>query len=161
MTFYGPEELYEEGGLTVMEMICASPCLTSMICFSLEVKYGNMFNTISSMHRHRVGARGNATTFPLPWEDMLQELQVLDDVDAAPKVQLPRTGGELEHVAQVLLKTNDEDKRRSLQTLIHQAVVRRHFVEKCIVRMKQRGHRAYVLFKKDDGACYLVTTLQC
>ena len=48
MIFYAPEELYEDGGLTVMEMICASPCITSMICFSLEVKYGNLFD--SSLH---------------------------------------------------------------------------------------------------------------
>ena len=34
MSFYGPEELYEEGGLTVMEMICSSPCLTFRILSS-------------------------------------------------------------------------------------------------------------------------------
>ena len=70
MVFYAPTELYEDGGLTIMEMICASPCLTSMICFSMEVKYGNMFDTTLHMQRHRVGARGNATTFLLPWDDV-------------------------------------------------------------------------------------------
>ena len=45
MIFYAPKALCADGGLTVMEMICASPCITSMICFSLEVKYGNLFNT--------------------------------------------------------------------------------------------------------------------
>ena len=75
MFFYAPEEMYTDGGLTVMEMICASLCITSMICFSLEVKYGNMLNETALMNRHRVGARGNATTFQLPWELLLQELQ--------------------------------------------------------------------------------------
>ena len=94
-----------------MEIICASPCITSMICFSLEVKYGNMYNTQHLMQRHRVGARGNATTFPLPWEMLLRELQNIDTVDAASSsVQLPRTGKELQHVVQILLKTNDEKK---------------------------------------------------
>ena len=111
MIFYAPEELSKDDGLTVMEIICASPCITSMICFSLEVKYGNMLNTQALMHRHRVGARGNATTFPLPWEVLLRELQNIDTLDAASSsLQLPRTGKELQHVVQILLKTNDEKK---------------------------------------------------
>ena len=61
MVFYTPEEMYTGGGLTVMEMTCASPCITSMIFFSLEVQFGNMFNEIALMNRHRVGARGDAT----------------------------------------------------------------------------------------------------
>ena len=92
-----------------MEMICASACITSMVCFSLEVKYGNMLDTKLHMHRHRVGARGNATTFPLPWEGILGELQKLDGTVDGPDV--PRTGAELQYVVQVLLKTNDEDRR--------------------------------------------------
>ena len=75
MVFYAPQALYTDGGLTVMEMICASTCITSMICFSLEVKFGNMFNTKAMMQRHRVGARGNATSFQLPWEALLQQLR--------------------------------------------------------------------------------------
>ena len=42
MIYYGPEELYTHQ-MTVLEMICSSVCITSMICFSLEVKYGNLF----------------------------------------------------------------------------------------------------------------------
>ena len=32
--FYAPRELYAKQ-VTILEMICASPCLTSMICFTL------------------------------------------------------------------------------------------------------------------------------
>ena len=78
MMFYAPREIYAEQ-MTVMEMICASPCITSMICFSLEVKYGNMFNTHVHMNRHRVGGRGNATTFPMPWQAILTELLRLEE----------------------------------------------------------------------------------
>ena len=35
MIGYAPKEIYEHRA-TVMEMICASTCLTSMLCFSLE-----------------------------------------------------------------------------------------------------------------------------
>ena len=44
MIFYAPRELYLHE-MTVMEMICCSVCITSMICFSLEVKFGNMLNS--------------------------------------------------------------------------------------------------------------------
>ena len=109
MIFYAPEEIYEDGGLTIMEMICASPCLTSVICFSMEVKYGNMFDSTLHMQRHRVGARGNATTFLLPWENVLLELQRLEDTNVERGVvpNLPRTGQQLQKAVQVLLKTND------------------------------------------------------
>ena len=122
MTFYAPEELYEDGGLTVLEMICASPYITSMICFSMEVKYGHLLDSKVHMHRHRVGARGNATTFPLPLDSVLAEMQKLED-QAAKQGQapdLPRTGSDLRYVVQVLLKTNDEDKRDNLKQFVLQ-----------------------------------------
>jgi hypothetical protein len=146
MIFYAPEELYQDGGLTIMEMICASPCITSMICFSMEVKYGNLFDSTLHMQRHRVGARGNATTFLLPWESLLSELQRLEDQadrnGNAP--DLPRTGKDLAHVVQVLLKTNDEDKREGLKNFVFQAQVNRDKVVRFILGMKRRGHRAYM-----------------
>ena len=37
MIYYAPTELYTEN-VTVMEMLCASVCITSMICFALEQK---------------------------------------------------------------------------------------------------------------------------
>ena len=102
MIFYAPRELYTEE-MTVMEMICASVCITSMICFSLEVKFGNMFDSQVHMHRHRVGARGNATSFPLPWQSILGELKRLDaDQEKRKAPDLPRTGDDMLNVVQVL-----------------------------------------------------------
>ena len=146
MIFSPPREIYVEGGLTVMEMICASACLTSMICFSMEVKYGNMLDTTLLMQRHRVGARGNATTFLLPCENVLAEMQKLDE-EAAQQEQrqdLPRSGDQLKYAVQVLLKTSDEDQRDSLKHFIHQAHVRQHRIIEVIMAMKRIGHRAYV-----------------
>ena len=148
LVFYAPQALVGEHGeddLTVMEIICASPCITSMICFSLEVKYGNMLNTKALMQRHRVGARGNATTFPLPWELLLQELQKLDTLhNAQQSASLPRTGAELQYVVQVLLKTSDANKTENLRNFIHQATVRKDRVVKLILELKRLGHRAYM-----------------
>jgi hypothetical protein len=103
MIFYALPEMYEDGGLTVMEMVCASTCLTAVICFSMEVKYGNMFDSQLHMQRHRVEARGNATTFLLPWENILAELRRLEgNAENLPVVpDLPRSGAQLAYVVQV------------------------------------------------------------
>ena len=64
MIFYAPKESYMDK-MTVVEMICCSVCITSMICFSLEVKYGNMFDTNLHMHRHRVGGAWQRNVIPV------------------------------------------------------------------------------------------------
>ena len=62
MVFYAPRELYVDK-VTVMEMLCASVCITTMVCFTLEAKYRkeNPFDQEVHMARHRMGARGNVT----------------------------------------------------------------------------------------------------
>ena len=94
MVFYAQREIYTEE-MTVVEMICCSVCITSMICFSLEVRYGSLFNTQVHMHRHRVGARGTATTFPMSWQQLLGELQRLDSEQAEGNApDLPKVGAD-------------------------------------------------------------------
>ena len=138
--------------MTVVEMICSKVCLTSMICFSLEAKFRNectgqnLFDSQVHMVRHRIGARGNATSFPMPWQDILTELEKREsagETQVAP--DLPRVGSELADVVQILLKTNEEDSPESMATFIHQALVRRSVVVKLIEDAKKRGHRAYRL----------------
>ena len=94
MIFYAPRELYTKQ-VTVMEMICASVCFTSMVCFTLEWKHRNEnpFDETVHMARHRMGARGNATSFPLPWEVTLQPHGSAEITQAA--VRLPCVGEEL------------------------------------------------------------------
>ena len=79
MIFYAPVELYTLN-VTVVEMVCASVCITSMICSTLEMKHRreNPFDNTVHMANHRMGARGNATSFPLPWSSLLAELQRLE-----------------------------------------------------------------------------------
>ena len=50
-------------------------------------------------NEHRMAARGNATSFPLPWQDLLKQL--IDGaaiVELGRSVSLPRTVQELIHV---------------------------------------------------------------
>ena len=143
MTFYGPLSMYDKG-MTVMEMICCSPCITSMVCFSLEVKYQNLFDSVAGMQETRVAARGNATSFALPWQGILAELRSKQRfAEGAGGAPLPRVGSELSHVVQVLLKVSDATTKENLPKFIHQATVRRDVVKHHIKKMIARGHRAY------------------
>ena len=146
MVYYAPEILYTEE-VTMMEMVCASVCLTSMICFSFEKKYRGerVFDEKVYMNNHRMGARGNATSFPSPWQDLILQLRASDEHGrAGSDMQLPRSGEELSNFVSVLLKTSDEgDTQDSLAKFVHQAIVRREVVIRLIKEMKRCGHRAY------------------
>ena len=147
VAFYAPRELYEYR-VTMMEMICASPCFTTMICFSLEKKFRQTRALDEHVHMQRVrqGARGNATTFPLAWERMIEELEALEEgqegQDAGPN--LPRTGEDLSDMVSVILKSGGElTKETDLKHFIHQACVRRDIVYMLIQKARLRGHPAY------------------
>ena len=81
-----------------------------------------------------MAARGNATSFPLPWHDLLQQLQTNDDdASAQHRVVLPRTGEDLANSVSVLLKTADaKASDKDLARLVHQAIVRRDVVVQLI-----------------------------
>ena len=143
MICHAPKELYEDK-LSVLEMICCSVCLTSMICFSMEVKYGHMLDSTVHMQRHRVGVRGNATTFLLPWEALLAECTRLEEeIERRQSPLLPRSGSELASIVQVLLKANDSASQQHMTNFIHQAKVRSDVVVRHILHAKARGHRGY------------------
>ena len=144
MIFYAPREIYEKN-VTVMEMICASTCLTSMICFTLEKRYRGerVLDENAHMGRHRLGARGNATSFPMPWQELLLQLEAAEgDDDAA--IELPRSPAEISNFVSVLLKSSDDgDTAEALGKFVHQAIVRRDVVVELIENAHRRGHRAY------------------
>ena len=63
------------------------------------------FDEEAHANQYRMAARGNATSFPLPWHDLLQQLQTNDDdASAQHRVVLPRTGEDLANVVFVLFK---------------------------------------------------------
>lgn len=127
-TGFAPERIYAEK-VTVIELICASPCITTLICMSMEARYRHEASAMDEqvhMARHRFGARGNSLTFPLPWEEILRTLQEhMEEDEAATAV--PRSGVELASVVRILLKTNKRGRttEEDVQSLIHQATVRR------------------------------------
>ncbi|CAE7555755.1 pfh1 [Symbiodinium sp. CCMP2592] len=142
-TGYGPERLYQDN-VTVMEMLCASPYITTLVCLTMEARYraeGAPLDQTAHMPRHRMGARGNAITFPLPWEDLLRKLEGQDTTPS----DLPRGPNELSDVVRVILKTNKtgQTSEADLKNLIHQARVRRHVVVQLILDMRRCGHPSF------------------
>lgn len=154
-TGYGLELIYQKE-VTAMELLCASPCLTSMILMSMEARHNNApeapakgaatpaFDEKAHMARHRFGARGNLITFPLPIEDMVAALQEHNaPEDLSDPGYIPRSGAALGDFVRVILKTNKEGQTTDaeIKTLIHQATVRR----------QAQGSIAVVQFQKKKG----------
>ena len=66
-----------QDNVTVMEMLCASPYITTFVCLTIEARYrleGASLDPTAHMTRHHLGARGNTITFPLVWEDLFRRL---------------------------------------------------------------------------------------
>ena len=92
MIYYAPTILYAEK-VTMMEMICASVCVTSMICFTLEKTYRTIrsFDEPTHVNSRRMACRGSASSFPLPWQDLLSQLKNSEHaVSTKESVLLPR-----------------------------------------------------------------------
>eukprot|EP00438_Fugacium_kawagutii_P014564 Skav232307 [mRNA] locus=scaffold882:595493:597445:- [translate_table: standard] len=146
MVYYAPRETFSEE-VTVMEMLCASPCLTTMICFSLEQKLrgDRAWDQDAWMNRQRMAMRGNATTFPLAWDDLLQQLQALEpkSCNEGQKVQLPHSGAKLREVVSVIVKSHKGHETLDLGRILHQARVRRAVVVRLIEDAVARGHPAF------------------
>jgi len=145
LIFYAPKMIYKME-VTFMELVCASPCFTAMCCFSLEKKLlgDRALDQDAFMPRQRLAARGNATTFPLAWEDMLQHLERAAAQASTGTLKLPRIGSELAETVSVIIKTMDSSQdKQALSQVIHQARVRRAVVLELIREAQKRGHAAY------------------
>ena len=75
---------------------------------------------------------------------MLADHRRLDEsVKHGEAPDLSRTGEDLGHAIQVVLNTNDEDKRGNMEHIIRQPHLRRGVVVTLTLGAKTRGHRAY------------------
>ena len=88
------------------------PHIRNMICFALEQKYRSCSSMAEKVqaNTYRMAARGNATSFSLPCQDLLVQLQDGEVLEAmGSSVSLPRTGTELTHVVPMLLNISAQD----------------------------------------------------
>ena len=123
------------------------PCLTTMICFSLEQKLrgDRALDQDAWMNRQRMAVRGSATTFPLAWEDLLQQLQDLEKKPSqkAAGLKLPHCGAKLREVVNVIVKSYKKNDTLDVGRVVHQARVRRGVVVRLIEDAVARGHPAF------------------
>ena len=82
------------------------------------------------VNTRRMAARGNATSFALPWQDVLAQLSAaepdLQNAGEKSLVALPRTGSQLAEIVSGLSKASGDDEYvGALSKFIHQATVRR------------------------------------
>ena len=131
-----------EENVSYLEAILASPCMLSLVCFSLETRHGNVMLEEARRQRFRVGARGNVTLFPLPLEDIFQELQR----QAVQGLELPWVGREMANAVRVVLRTSEVTDAR----VIAQARVRREIVVRLIEEGVRRKHPAYSKVNMED-----------
>ena len=91
-----------------------------------------------------VQTRGNATTFPLAWEDLLQNMQEAARQAEEGQLQLPHIGSELKSIVNVILKAGKANENVvDTAKIIHQARVRRSIVVGLVLDAKAREHPAY------------------
>ena len=131
-----------EENVSYLEAILASPCMLSLVCFSLETRYGNVILEEAQHQRFRVGARSNITLFPLPLEDIFQELQR----QAVEGMKLPWVGREIAHAVRVVLRTSEVTDAR----VIAQARVCRDIVVRLLEDAVRRQHLAYGNVRMED-----------
>ena len=142
MICYAPTDLHTEN-VTVMDMLCASVCITSMICLMFEQKgiWGHRaMDELMHGNAHRMAARRNATSFPLPRHDLLKQLTDGAKMEEPGRsASLPRTGQELTHVVYSFETSNTHGGADvNMARFIHQAMVRRSVAVKLIETMMKK-----------------------
>ena len=135
--------LLAEERVSYLEAILASPCMLSLVCFSLETQYGNVMLEGAQQQRFRVGARGNITLFPLPLEGIFQELHR----QPVQGMKLPWVGREIAHAVRVVLRTSEVTDAR----VIAQARVRRDIVVRLIEDAVRRKHPTYANVQMEEA----------
>ena len=149
---FGSAYVYEVKA-TYVEILAASPCCISLICFVLQAEregehadgkeqkyskpvYRNVFGEKAFMQRQRTAARGNATMFLMPLGDILAELKRMEAED---NVMLPRNVAEIKNVVKIILKSSGALPA----SLITTATIRREVVVALIEEEHKRGHPLY------------------
>ena len=96
-----------------VEAAIASPCWTSMMVYYVEGDGGHLMNERLGEQLFRTAVRGSASTFHMPWEEILKNLQsnCLDKELA----QLPRPEERLKYLLRVHVKLGGVDLKKHLK----------------------------------------------
>ena len=114
---YAPEVIYKHR-VRWIEAAAACPCWTTLMVFYLEEDEGHLMREEMFQKQHRTGARGNAFSMHMPWEDIIRSLlttQSRIDLSKKPSEQpLPWSEDVLAQMVRVQLKVASEDATKHI-----------------------------------------------
>ena len=126
-----------------IECACASLSWTALITYHLGEPYGHLMNSTMQGPERRVAARGNVTSFLMPWEDILRNVQ--HAAEGSTKVPLPHDGAVLAALLHVHIVGNSLDVSKHLRE-VH---IRPHVVRMLLEELIQRGFPGYGAYSVD------------
>ena len=139
---YAPEVIYKHR-VRWIEAAAACPCWTTLMVFYLEEDEGHLMREEMFQKQHRTGARGNAFSMHMPWEDIIRSLlttQSRIDLSKKPSEQpLPWSEDVLAQMVRVQLKVASEDATKH----ISQVKLRPRVVLELLHTLIERQHRAF------------------
>ena len=133
---YAPELIYK-WKVRFIEAAAAAPVWTTMIVYYIEEDQGHLLNEHLQQPQYRTAARGNATSYHMPWEDILKSLS---KVCADPELSmLPHDEDTLARLVGFQLRSNSTDVAKFFK----QAQLRAHVVLKLLYLLIERDHPSF------------------
>ena len=130
-------------GVRWIECACASICWTSQIIYHLEEPYGHLMANDMRGAEGRTAVRGTVTSFPMPAEAILRNLQAA--IDRSALIPMPHDGKVLSILVRLHLTGKVEAKKYLKEFEIRADVVVQLFRE-----LVSRGFPGYVNYRIDD-----------
>ena len=137
------QDIIANMGVRWIECACASICWTSQIIYHLEEPYGHLMAHYMQGADARTAVRGTVTSFPMPAEDILRNLQAA--IDQSSLIPMPHDGKVLSILVRLHLTGKVEAKKYLKEFEIRADVVVRLFRE-----LVSRGFPGYVNYSIDD-----------
>ena len=121
------QDIIANMGVRWIECACASICWTSQIIYHLEEPYGHLMAHYMQGADARTAVRGTVTSFPMPAEDILRNLQAA--IDQSSLIPMPHDGKVLSILVRLHLTGKVEAKKYLKEFEIRADVVVRLFRE--------------------------------
>ena len=131
------QEIIAKLGVRWIECACASICWTSQIIYHLEEPYGHLMANDMRGAEGRTAVRGTVTSFPMPAEAILRNLQAA--MNQSSLIPMPHDGKVLSILVRLHLNGKVEAKKYLKEFEIRADVVVQLFRE-----LVSRGFPGYV-----------------
>jgi hypothetical protein len=124
---------------TWLEMAVASPCWTTILVYYIEGDRGHLLDEKYGRQRWRTRVKGSASTFQMPWEDIIGDLQrAIGDETLA---EIPRPAECVKYLLRVRLKIGQLDF--SKKQWLKQLRIRPHVVLQLLYYLIEQNHEVF------------------